>query len=589
MAEVACSKLSSSFLHPQNALSSDSLFPAFPLSAFLKPEQHSPVQRNNLGVRHNQQNKLSIKAAASTLGSRLQSKNVGTQWRRPGGRPPPSPGGRPPPFSGGRPSPSPGSPSGSRPRPSPSKPRRRLLKKEGMPPPQRRTLLGVRDAILRPPLDDKRLTDKFLRSPQLSLKTLPLLSSCLPYSPLHAQDEEWMQEFMPEIKEALGYPLQGMDSPTSPDYPLYHLDTLLFLAFQHPESARGNLKYLRVGHSRLAFLGGYILELALAEYFLVRYPRETPACMRERVFGLTNKKVLPDWIKSASLDRCVYPDGMYSALKKLPIFRGVFWALVAAVYLCMGMSEVYRLLFEVFGLDPGAASCEPKKRLGRPDVDYVFAPLEEKQMEWQDLPSFETADDAVFAKPLLYRACVPPGMQRFRGNLWEIDCLPQVLQILGYPLPTVGEDPEIVSRRNAELELGLQLCFLHPSVHKLEHPRFCNERFEYLGSKVQDVVMAEKLLMKHLDAPGFFIEEKHRRLLFNRVCGKYFREKKLQKFMVIAEARKEVFEKARRLKNFATTGCSLALHGLGYVVYGKAEVRRIMFEFLDFERLQAAP
>lgn len=30
-----------------------------------------------------------------------------------------------------------------------------------------------------------------------------------------------------------------------------------------------------------------------------------------------------------------------------------------------------------------------------------------------------------------------------------------------------------------------QLCFLHPSTHKLEHPRFCYERLEYLGSKVQ--------------------------------------------------------------------------------------------------------
>ncbi|MCO5572757.1 hypothetical protein L7F22_026516 [Adiantum nelumboides] len=267
--------------------------------------------------------------------------------------------------------------------------------------------------------------------------------------------------------------------------------------------------------------------------------------------------------------------------------QGVFWALVGALYLCMGMSEVYRLLFEVFGLDPDASSCQPRQRLGRPDVDYVFAPFDEKQMDWRDFSSFKTADDAVFAKPLLFRACVPPGMQRFRGNLWEIDSLPQVLQILGYPLATVGEDPETVKRRNSELELGLQLCFLHPSIHKSEHPRFCNERFEYLGSKIQDVVMAEKLLMKHLDAPSFYIKEKHRKLLFNRLCGKYFREKRLQKFMIIAEARKELFDKARRLRNFATTGCSLALHGLSYVVYGKAEVRRLMFEFLDFERLQS--
>lgn len=461
------------------------------------------------------------------------------------------------------------------------------MKKEGTPRPPRRQLLGVRDAILKPPLDDTRLADKFLRSPQLSLKTLPLLSSCLPYSALRAEDEEWMEEYLPEIKVALGYPLPGMDAPMSPDSPLYHLDTLLFVAFQHLDSPRGTQKYLRVGHSRLSFLGQYILELALTEYFLIRYPRETPACMRERMFGLTNKKVLPDWLRSASLDGGISLETRdFRSGKKLQTIRGVFWALVAALYLCMGMGEVYRLLFEVLGMNPDDASCQPKRRLGRPDADYVFAPLEEKPIEWQEVAAFKSEDDPLFAKPLLYRACVPPGMQRFRGNLWEIDSLPQVLQILGYPRPTVGEDPACTTKRNAELELGLQLCFIHPSMYKSDHPRFCNERFEFLGSKIQDVVMAEKLLMKHLDAPGYFIQEKHRRLLFNRLCGKYLREKKLQKFMVIAEIRKELFEKARRLKNFSTTGVSLALHGLAYSVYGKAEVRRFMFEFLDFERLQ---
>lgn len=99
--------------------------------------------------------------------------------------------------------------------------------------------------------------------------------------------------------------------------------------------------------------------------------------------------------------------------------------------------------------------------------------------------------------------------------------------------------------------------------------------------------MAEKLLMKHLDAPGFFIKEKHRRLLFNRVCGRYLREKTLQKFIVYSEDRKSLFEKARKLRNMATTGVSLALHGLAYTVYGKADVRRVMFEIFDFERLQS--
>lgn len=560
MALCGSSKLSSSFVNTHKCLSSsESLLSAFPSFKFSNLEQ----------TKSKQQKGLRIKAAAPTVPS--LSTHPSTYSR------PPSRGSSSRPPQSGRPV--------TR-RPPSRPPGRRLMKKGGTPLPIRRQLLGVRDAILKPPLDDKRLADKFLKSPQLSLKTLPLLSSCLPFSALRAEDEEWMDEYMPEIKLALGYPLPGMDTPTSPDSPLHHLDTFLYVAFQHLESERGTQKYLRVAHSRLSFLGEYILELAITEYFLIRYPRETPACMRERIFALINKKAIPEWLRLSSLDGCITPDGRaLKPLKRLQTIRGVFWALVAGLYLCMGMGEVYRFLFEVLGMDPDAAICQPKRRLGRPDADYVYALLEEKQLDWQEVSAFESEDDTLFAKPLLYRACVPPGMQRFRGNLWEIDSLPQVLQILGYPRSTI-EDQSVTAKRNAELELGLQLSFLHPSVYKSEHPRFCNERLEFLGGKIQDVVMAEKLLIKHLDAPGFFIEEKHRRLLFNRLCGKYLREKRLQKFMLIAEPRKELFERARRLKNFATTGVSLSLHALAYTVYGKAEVRRLMFELLDFERLQ---
>lgn len=449
----------------------------------------------------------------------------------------------------------------------------------------------VRDAILKPPLDDRRIAERFLSSPQLSLKSLPLLSSCLPPAPLRSDDFRWMERYLPEVKEALGYPLEGMESP-SEDNPLFHLDTLLYLSFQHPESDRSKTaKYVRVGHSRLCFLGQFIVELALVEYFLQRYPREMPACMRERVFGLLSKKVLPHWIESASIDGLIFPDQEMRSVKmdlRLQTVRAVFWALVGALYLAKGMGEVYRLLFEVFGLDPDAKSCLPKPRLGREDEDYVFSELDKKQLTWQDLTTLKTADDGVFAKPLLFRACVPPGMQRFRGNLWEIDSLPKVLQTMGYPLSSMDEDPSTTTSRNVELELGLQLCFLHPSLYKQDHPRFCNERFEYLGSKIQDVVMAEKLLMKHLDGPGVWLQEKHRRLLFNRVCGKYFREKKLHNYIMYSDSRIDLVEKSRRLRNFATTGVSQALHGLAYSVYGKAEVRRLMFQFFDYERLQAA-
>lgn len=32
---------------------------------------------------------------------------------------------------------------------------------------------------------------------------------------------------------------------------------------------------------------------------------------------------------------------------------------------------------------------------------------------------------------------------------------------------------------------AIQLCFLHPSKYKFEHPRFCFERLEYVGQKIQ--------------------------------------------------------------------------------------------------------
>lgn len=99
--------------------------------------------------------------------------------------------------------------------------------------------------------------------------------------------------------------------------------------------------------------------------------------------------------------------------------------------------------------------------------------------------------------------------------------------------------------------------------------------------------MAEKLLMKHLDGPGVWLEEKHRRLLLNRLCGRYLRDHRLQHHIVYADERKELFDKARRLRNFATTGVSQAIIGMGYVVYGRPEVRRLMFRVFNFEQLES--
>lgn len=170
--------------------------------------------------------------------------------------------------------------------------------------------------ILKPPLDDAKLAERFLNSPQMSLKSFPLLSSCLPSNRLNNSDKTWIDEYLLEAKQALGYPLEPTEL-LGDDNPAKQFDTLLYLAFQHPSCERTNVRHIRSGHSRLWFLGQYVLELALAEYFLQRYPRESPAPMRERVFGLIGKRHLPKWIKAASLHNLVFPfDDMDKLIRK---------------------------------------------------------------------------------------------------------------------------------------------------------------------------------------------------------------------------------------------------------------------------------
>ncbi|GAB2279601.1 RNA-binding protein that suppresses calcineurin deletion Rnc1 [Dionaea muscipula] len=445
--------------------------------------------------------------------------------------------------------------------------------------------------ILKPPLDDAKLAERFLNSPQMSLKAFPLLSSCLPSVKLNHADRTWMDEYLLEAKQALGYPLEPSEN-YGDDNPAKQFDTLLYLAFQHPYFASCNrvkVRHVRSGHSRLMFLGGYVLEQALAEFFLQRYPRESPGPMRERVFGLIGKRRLPKWIKAASLHNLVFPYDDFDKLKRderEPPAKSVFWALFGAVYLCFGMPEVYRVLFEVFGMDPEDEECQPKLRRQLEDVDYVSVEFDSKQFSWQHVAAYKPPEDALFVHPRLFRACVPPGMHRFRGNVWDFDSKPHVMKALNYPLQVTDRIPEITEARNIELGLGLQLCFLHPSKYKFEHPRFCFERLEYLGQKIQDLVMAERLLMKHLDAPGKWLQERHRRLLMNKFCGRYLREKYLHKHIIYSDQVQDTFEHNRRLRNPATTSVQQAIHGLSYVVYGKPDVRRLMFEVFDFEQIQ---
>ncbi|KAM0975850.1 hypothetical protein EV1_018587 [Malus domestica] len=442
--------------------------------------------------------------------------------------------------------------------------------------------------ILRPPLDDKRLAQRFLNSPQLSLKSFPLLSSCLPSSRLNNADKAWIEEYLLEAKQALGYPLEPSDR-FEDDNPAKQFDTLLYMAFQHPSCERTNARHVRSAHSRLWFLGQYVLELGLAEFFLQRYPRESPGPMRERVFGLIGKRNLPRWIRAASLQNLVFPfDDMDKLQRKdrEPPVKSVFWALFGAIYLCFGMPEVYRVLFEVFGMDPEDETCQPKLRRQLEDVDYVSVEFDGNKLSWQDVAAYRPPEDALFAHPRLFRACVPPGMHRFRGNIWDYESRPKVMRTLGYPLAMTDRIPDITAARNIELGLGLQLSFLHPSKHKFEHPRFCYERLEYVGQKIQDLVMAERLLMKHLDAPGKWLAERHRRVLMNKFCGRYLREKRLHQFIIFSDQVQDAYEHNRRLRNPATTAVQQAIHGLAYTIYGKPDVRRLMFEVFDFEQTQ---
>jgi len=102
----------------------------------------------------------------------------------------------------------------------------------------------------------------------------------------------------------------------------------------------------------------------------------------------------------------------------------------------------------------------------------------------------------------------------------------------------------------------------------------------------QDLVLAERLLMKHLDAPGRWLAEKHRRMLMNKYCGRYLRDKHLHHYVIYGESVQDRFEHNRRLRNPSTTSVQQALHGLAYCVYGKPDVRRLMFEVFDFEQVQ---
>lgn len=435
----------------------------------------------------------------------------------------------------------------------------------------------------------EQLAERLLTSPQLSPDTahFPLLSSLLSPLPLTEADGEWSQDHLPEVYASLGYPLPGWGHVPSPS-PLDRLDDLLYLCFMHrdyPDRPR----HLKVAQSRLAYLGGFVLELALAEFLLQRYPREVPAALRERVFKLTNKRVLPLLLEETGLSPIVLPrNPMYLTprTERESASKAVFWALVGALYVTQGMPEVYRLLFEVYRLDPDAESAAPTG--GRPrDEDLVGADFEGAELlGWQDVAAFQAPESAVVEHPRLFRACVPPGMRRFARSDWEQECLAPLQASLHYPLAVPGTDPRLAAARNEELALALQLCFLHPSLHRRDHPRFCYERLEFLGQRIQDLVVAEMLLQGHLDAPGPWLADRHGTVLRNTNCGRYLREKRLDRFVHVAQQFRPTFEDNRKARQVAGAAVFQALGAAGYLVYGKREVRRLLFHVwhIDKER-----
>lgn len=82
-------------------------------------------------------------------------------------------------------------------------------------------------------------------------------------------------------------------------------------------------------------------------------------------------------------------------------YRSVFWALFGAIYLCFGMPEVYRVLFEVFGMDLEAEDCQPRLRRQLEDIDYVSVEFEGNNLSWQDVATYRVCS-ITFIQPLFF-------------------------------------------------------------------------------------------------------------------------------------------------------------------------------------------
>lgn len=57
------------------------------------------------------------------------------------------------------------------------------------------------------------------------------------------------------------------------------------------------------------------------------------------------------------------------------------------------MPEVYRVLFEVFGMDPEAEDCQPKLRRQLEDIDYVSVEFEGRKLSWQEVAAYKARSE----------------------------------------------------------------------------------------------------------------------------------------------------------------------------------------------------
>ncbi|XP_012573676.1 LOW QUALITY PROTEIN: ribonuclease III domain-containing protein RNC1, chloroplastic [Cicer arietinum] len=72
----------------------------------------------------------------------------------------------------------------------------------------------------------------------------------------------------------------------------------------------------------------------------------------------------------------------------------------------------------------------------------------------------------------------------------------------------------------------------------------------------------------------------------NRYCGRYLRAKQFHHLNIYSEKVQDSCERNYRLRSFATIAIQQALHGFLYVVYGKCDVRCLMFEVYHIEQVQ---